>query len=131
MAAATPFTLQGFLRYPPDDGEADADMPFSLQGTYKDEVKLTLNLSASGTKVLDFGTLTLLGAKAILIEVAPVSGGDTAAPVMIRVNGGIEDIEISQGGFLAFGSPNPAVGLLGLEIVHTQNACVKVRVLGS
>lgn len=130
MATATPFTLQGFLRYPPDDGAADADRDFSVQSSYLSKSEADLNLVGAGSHTVSFGTLTALGAKGILIEVAAAAPGATAAPINVRFNGGVEDVEISQGGFFAFGSPNPLAGILGLEIIHTQNACVKVRVLG-
>jgi len=130
MAASTPFTQQGFLRYPPDDGEPEADRNYSVQGSYLDKVDLTLNLSGTGTHSVNFGSLTLLGAKAILIEVAAAAPGDTAAPINLLFNGGTDAHEVSQGGFYAMGSPNPLTGILSMDIVYTQNACVKVRILG-
>lgn len=130
MATQTPFTIQGFFRYPPDDGSPEADRDFSVQGSYKSKVEMDLDLLGSGTHTVSFGTLTALGAKGMLVEVAPADPGATAAPINIRVNGGTENIEVSQGGFWAYGSPNPVAGLLGIQILHTQNACVKIRVLG-
>ena len=130
MATATPFTLQGFFRYPPDDGSPEADRDFSVQSSYLSKSEVDLNLVGAGSYTANFGTLTALGAKGLLVEVAAAAPGATAAPINVRFNGGAEDVEISQGGFLAFGSPNPVAGILGLEIIHTQNACVKIRVLG-
>ncbi len=128
--ATTPFTLSGSLRYPPDDGEPDADRPFSLQDSFTHESNHTLNLVGAGTKVVDFGTLTALGAKCVAIEVLPAVAGAVVAPVNVIFNGGVDPIEISQGGFIVLGSPKPVAGVLGLSVVHTQNACVKIRLLG-
>lgn len=127
----TPFTLSGVLNYPPDDGEAAVDRPFSLAGTFKHEANFTLELTGSGTKVIDFGSLVATGAKALLIEVDPAAPSAVAAPINVRWNGGDEDLEISQGGGIAYWSPSPtAAGITALSVIHTQAARVKIRVLG-
>lgn len=130
MATTTPFTIQGYLRYPPDDGAADADRSYSYQGTFTHKIEQDLVLTGAGTHVVDFGTLLAGGAKAVLVEVAAAAAGDTPAPINLRFNSGTDDIEVSQGGFMAFGSPNPTAGLLAMSVIYTQNAQVKVRVLG-
>lgn len=132
MPSPTPFTLQGFLRFPPDDGAADADRSFSYQGTFTHKVEYDLILTGAGTVALDFGTLVADGAKAIQIEVAEADAGDTKAPVNFQHNGAgaPANIEVAQGGFLAYANPAPSAGILSLSVVHTQNAKVKVWILG-
>ena len=125
-AAPIPFTLAGELSYPPDDGQPAAPQPFSVQQTFEHEVKLKLELTGSDTKVVGFGSLAAPGAKAILIEVDK----ESLAPVNLRFNGGSDDLEVSPGGFHAQGNPAPSAGITALSIVHTQDATVRVRILG-
>lgn len=129
MASPIPFELTGQLSFPPDDGEPNADHPFSLSDYYNHSAVFKYELSGSGTKSVDFGSIDTTGAKAIEIEVAT----DATAPVMVQINsGGVPgQIELSAGGIFAFGSPNPtASGILSMDLVHTQSATVRVRVLG-
>lgn len=129
MATPIPFQLTGVLTYPPDDGEPNADHPFSLSSSYDHSAVFKYELTGSGTKTVDFGTISTNGAKAILIELAT----DATAPVMVQVNGGGAggQLELSAGGIFALASPNPtASGVLSLDLVHTAAATVRVRVLG-
>ena len=131
MPTDTPFTSAVSLTYPPDDGAAAVARSNSVTGTYQNKVDLDLVLSGSSTHTVCFGTLATTGAKAVQIEVAPVEAGGSAAPINVIINGGSDPWEISQGGHLSLGSPAPtAAGILSMDIVHTQDACVKVRLLG-
>lgn len=120
----TPYTYQGTLVYPPDDGQPDAIRDFSVAGQFGSKCEKDLELVGAGTETVSFGTV--VAAKAILIEVA----ADALAPVNINFNGGSDDIEIAKGGFLAFSSPVPVAGITTFDIVHTMDAKVKVRILG-
>lgn len=130
MAAATPFTSEVSLTFPPDDGKAAVARSNSVSGTYQHEAGGTYFLEGAGSQAVDFGSLALLGAKAVHIEVAPVAAGGTAAPINVTINGGVEPWEIAQGGHIEYCNPLPAVGILSMAIAYTQDVCVKVRLLG-
>ena len=133
MAATIPFTSTATLTYPPDDGVAAAARSNSVSGTYQHEAGGKFVLTGAGTQVVDFGSIVAVGAKAIFIEVEPVAAGGVAAPVNIQFNGvgATGNIEIAQGGHIDMANPIPsAAGILSLSIVHTQDACVTVRILG-
>jgi hypothetical protein len=133
MATDVPFTSAASLTYPPDDGAAAVARSNSVSGTYQHEAGGTFVLTGSGTQTVDFGSIAAVGAKAIHVEVDPVAAGGVAAPVNIQFNGaGVPgNIEIAQGGHIEIANPIPtAGGILAMDIVHTQDACVKVRILG-
>ena len=133
MAAQTPFTSAVSLTYPPDDGAADVSRSNSVSGTYQHEAGGRFVLTGAGTQTVDFGSISTVGAKVIHIEVEPVAAGGTAAPVNIQFNGAGApgNIEISQGGHIEIANPVPSAGgILSMDIVHTQDACVTVRILG-
>ena len=133
---AVPFTFSGALARPPIPSAAQTNIPipvaaYSSQFTTKSEDVLVL--TGAGTQAVDMASLSAAGAKFMSVELGTTnaSGQPTAAPVNVRVNGGTDDIELSAGGFLIFGSPNPtASGILSLSLVYTQDAIVTVRVYG-
>lgn len=133
MAAATPFTSDASLTYPPDDGKAAVARSNSVSNTFQHEAGGRFVLTGTGTQTVDFGSIASVGAKAIHVEVEPVAAGGVAAPVNFQLNGaGVPgNIEIAQGGHIEFASPIPtAGGILSMDIVYTQDACVTVRILG-
>jgi hypothetical protein len=126
---STPFTASGVLTYPPDTGEAAADRPASVQGQFDEKSCHELNLTGAGTHNVGFGTIDTDGAKAVMVEVDTTA----SAPVMVQVNGGGAggQWELSAGGYILMASPNPTTnGVLSMELVHTQDAKVWVRILG-
>lgn len=129
MASPIPFQFTGQLTYPPDDGEPNADNPFSVSSSFNSEVKFKYELTGAGSKDVCFGSIDTVGAKAILIELDAAA----TAPVMVQINGGSVSgqVEISPGGFWAFASPVPTVnGVLSMTLVYTAAAAVRVRILG-
>jgi len=126
---ATPLTLSGELQVPPDQGQPNAPIPFSVSTSFDSKVDDELNLSGAGSKVIDFGTIASPGAKIVLIEVDPSA---TASPIQIRVNGGgaSGQTELSPGGFWAYASPTPLAGITALEIIFITNVKVRVRAFG-
>jgi hypothetical protein len=124
-----PVTLAVTLSVPPDEGLAPADIPFNLTANVTQRSEQVLVLTGSGTKTVDFGTIGT-GLKVAVIEVVTGTG---AAPVMCRWNGGgsVGAVEISPGGCMAVGSPNPTSdGLTALELVYTANSTVKLWLYG-
>lgn len=120
----TPYSFQGTLVYPPDEGQPAATRAFTQSGNYASKIEADYVLTGSGVQVVDFGSVA--DAKAILVEVA----SDAAAPINLRFNGGTDDHEVAAGGFYAASNPVPATGVSALSIVYTADAKVTVRILG-
>ncbi len=126
---STPFVAQSILTYPPDDGEAAVDRSNTVNSSYDELAVAKLLLTGASTHSVDFGTIATEGAKAIQIE---ADSANTAA-VMVQLNGGGAggQWEISAGGHIGFSSPAPtALGVLSMDIVHTVDSTVWVRILG-
>lgn len=134
--AATPFTFSGTLLRPPVQGQANTTIPVPLtafSSSFQPKSEDEYDLVGAGTKSVDMAGITAAGAKFVSIELSTLNPSDlpAAAAVMVNVNGGTDDIELSPGGFIIFGSPNPtALGIISLDLVHTQDAKVIVRVYG-
>lgn len=127
MSVAVPFLISGSVDYPPDDGMAIAQRPFSVAGTFYSKKEAVYDLSGSGSQAVDFGTVA--AAKALVVEVDADSTG-TLQPVVLVFNGGSDQIELSMGGMLVYSNPNPSSGVTSLTITHTTAARVHVRILG-
>lgn len=84
-------------------------------------------LTGSGTAVVGFGSVGSPGVIGMLIEYALVTG---APPVTLTFNGDSVPMELSSGGFVAYGSPNPVAGITSLSISYTAAATLRVRLLG-
>lgn len=125
--STTPFTLSGSFDYPPDDGQPIAARDYSVSNSFESKKEGDYVLSGAGTQVVDFGTVAK--AKAFLIEVDPDTS-PSAAPINVTINGGTDQWEISPGGFIAYASPVPSVGITSMSIAHTVSAKVRVRLLG-
>jgi hypothetical protein len=121
---STPFSMSGVFTYPPDDGQPVATRDFSQSGQFNSKSEEDLVLVGAGTISVGFGTVAM--AKAVLIEVAATA----SAPIEVKLNGGTDVLEISPGGFWAYSSPAPSVGITALDIDYTADAKVKVRILG-
>lgn len=133
MAASNnPFTINGSLSFPPDEGQQQVAVPFGLAGNYKAITDMRLTLSGSGTQVVPFASVGSPGAKVVLVEYElPVgAAAQTAQPIQLHLNGGSEDIELSPGGFLIMGNPAPAVGITSLSLDYSSEATVRVRLMG-
>lgn len=127
MASSVPFSVDGALHYPPDAGEPIADRPFSVSGNFNQKVEYKLKLTGSGTHVVNMGTITAPGAKAVVIEVENEVG---ASPIIVKYNGASAGKEISPGGFDAYCNPAPAAGVTAISIEHASAVAVSVWVLG-
>lgn len=125
---ATPFTLSGELLLPVDPGQPNSIVAFSLADQFNHKVDYEFSYTGSATESVSLGTLAS-GAKAIVLE---FDFDPAADPINIRFNGGGSSgqMEISSGGFYVFGSPAPSSGITTLDIVHTTDVKVRLRVLG-
>jgi len=126
---ATQFTISGALSLPPDAGQPLASIPFNGAGSFSSKVDLELNLTGSGSKDVDLGSVEAPGAKCVLIE---VDSNALSEPINVRFNGGSDtgQLEIAPGGFLAYSNPVPTGGITAITIVYTTDNRVRLRVLG-
>lgn len=126
---STPFTALSSLTYPPDDGEDARTRSNTVSSSYTEKAEFKLVLTGSGTHSVDFGSIDTNGAKAIQVE---ADAANTAA-VMVQLNGGGAggQLEVSAGGHFDLASPSPTTnGVLSMDIVHTVDSTVWVRILG-
>lgn len=131
MAATASSTISGSLALPPDTGQPQCTIPFSVTQNFVGREASVLNLTGSGTKSVDFGTIASPGVKGMLIEVDPDSSG-SLAPINVQINGAGApgSVEIAPGGFWAYANPNPVSGIVSLDIAYTTAACVRIWLLG-
>ncbi len=128
--AQSPYAFSGTLSFPPDSGLPNVDITFSASGNFKSRPADILELTGTGSKSVNFGTVPIAGAKAILIEVDADSTG-LKTPVLVKVNSSVTGkIEIAPGGFVAICNPVPVAGISALDIEHTSDNTVRIWILG-
>lgn len=125
---STPFSLEGNLNLPGSPGLSAQPLPFGISNQYDSKAEFEFNFPAgAGSQSVNFGTMPVAGAKAVLVQYET----SVAAPVInVTVNGGTQPIELSQGGFLAFGSPVPSAGITAMTLAYTGAGRVRVWLLG-
>lgn len=125
---STPFTVSGTLQLPPAPGLAVAPLPLAVSGVFDSEADFTLNLSGSGTQVVDLGTIAGAGVKGLLITVDPNSTGQN---ITVKINGSSTGgIEISPAGGMLYANPVPSAGITGLQIVYATACTVRIWAIG-
>lgn len=130
MAVQVPFTFNGTLAFPVDDGQPNSSVLLALNSLYQHQSSSKYELAGAGTRAVDFSTIATTGAKCIVVEVLP-DPSPAALPINLTFNGGTDTLQLSAGGFLVYVNPNPAVGgVLSMEIAHTSAATVRVHVFG-
>ena len=87
-----------------------------------------LELSGTGTHVVGFGTIGVPGAKAVFLEYLN-NASSGLQPIIVKVNGGTDQNEISPGGCFIQCNPNAVGGITALSIGFTSNASVRVTLL--
>lgn len=103
-------------------------IPFALASQYTSRVEYELDLPvAAGTIPLDFGTLPVAGAKAIMVLYDTQA---SAAPVNIAFNSSLTPLELSQGGFMIIASPTPVAGVVSMAVAHTTTGHLRIWILG-
>jgi hypothetical protein len=122
---ATPFTIEAKLSLPPDDGAVPADIDTLVGGTYTSKVDVELAFTGSDPQNVPFGTLSSAGAKVVYLEYK-----QGTAPINVRFNDGIVDMELAVGGCIAYVNPTPSSGITSLAIIHTAAGTARVVLLG-
>jgi hypothetical protein len=125
---STPFAFSGTLQLPSDPTLPQDPIPFGLAAQFSSENKQVLNLTGSGSKSIPFGTVGSAGLNGLLIK---VDANTAAAPILVTINGSSAPVEISPGGFMALGSPNPAAGITSITIAFTSVNVVRIWGLGN
>ncbi len=123
----TPLTIDGALNLPGAPGLPVDALPFGLSASYNSKAEYEFNLVGAGSQTVNFGTIPVVGAKALLV-VYEVKA--SAPPVLVTLNGGVTPIEIAQGGFFVLGSPVPVAGLTSMTIAYTGAGRIRVWLLG-
>jgi hypothetical protein len=125
-----PLVIEATLKTPPVEGQSDCPFPLTFASQYEHLVKNRFTFTGAGSKSVDFGSLSAVGAKAILITVDK----DTSpafAPVTVTINSGTDTWEIDQGGFLMYGSTDPtAAGITAMDITYTSAVKMYVWIFG-
>jgi hypothetical protein len=122
MPTSIPFTVSAGLTFSPDGVATESPHALSATGSFDQKDDDQVSLSGSGSVVL-----TLKGqAKALQIS---VDASATASPILVNVNGGSDDIEISPGGFMEVYNPVPSAGITAITITHTTANVVRVVAL--
>ncbi len=126
--ATQPVAFAGALQLAADQSLPPDAIPFnaSLQATSVQSSVLTL--SGSGTEVVPFGTVASPGAKGLLIRYDANQSG--ASPVLVTINGGGTELEISPGGMLVWFNPTPSAGAISCSIEYLTSCQLRVWVLG-
>jgi hypothetical protein len=125
MADDIPYVLELSLKLPPDETGEPAPVTLNFAGKADSVVRYRLELTGSGTKTLDFGTIPVAGAQLVLVKV--FQGTD---PVLVYVNGSATPEEIAVGGGKFILSPTPVNGVTSMVLEHTADSSVSVWVLG-
>jgi hypothetical protein len=126
MAGSLAFSFAGILSVPPDEDAPPTQVNFGMSGSFQSENTARLALTGSGSVTVSFGTAGSPGVKGFLIEVLDDSA---AAPVLLKFDGSSDGMELSPGGFIAYGSPVPVAGVTALVITHTTDVTVRIRVM--
>jgi hypothetical protein len=130
VAVQVPFTFNGTLSFPVDDGQPNSSVVVALSSLYQHQSSAKYELTGSGSKSVDFSTIATTGARCIVVEVLP-DPSPAALPINVTFNAGTDTLQLSAGGFLVYANPNPAVGgVLSLTLAHTSAATVRVHVFG-
>ena len=126
---SAPLVISATVTTPPVEGAADSPFPLAFTGSYDHLIKYRYTLTGTGTKAVDFGSLAT-GAKVVIVSVDSDSS-PSAQPVNLVFNGGSDQVEVSQGGFLLFGSPVPtASGITDLSITYASSVKMYVWIFG-
>ncbi len=123
----TPYSIAASLNLPGDTTLPAQPIPAIISGFFTSEASAVLNLTGSGTKSVDMGTVGSPGAKVLLVKVDP---GVSVSPVQITLDEADTPFELSAGGFFLYANPTPAVGITSLDVAHTTACVVRVWVLG-
>lgn len=126
--ATEPFTLEASLVLSPDEGQPNATFDFSFGGTFEHQAIHKIELAGTGTHNVGFGTIAAPGARAVFLEYLN-NAASGLLPVILNLNGGSDDIEITPGGCFVYCNPTATAGITSMSIAHTSSATIRIRLL--
>jgi hypothetical protein len=128
MSTAQPVAFAGTFQVAADQSLPQDGIPFNFSGTYLALVADLMNVPGAGAIAVPFGSVGAPGAKGLLIrydaQAAP------AAAVLLRLNGGVTDIELTPGSLFIYFNAAPAAGLTAALLTFTAACQIRVWVLG-
>lgn len=123
-----PVAFAGSFQLSPDQSLPQDGLPFNFSGTYVALVADLVNQSGAGSVAVPFGSINAPGAKGLLIRYD--AQPSPAASVMLRLNGGVTDIELTPGSFFVYFNAAPAAGITAALLTFTAACQIRVWVLG-
>lgn len=128
MSTPQPVAFAGAFQLAPDQSLPQDAIPFNYSGTYLALVAELMNQGGAGSVAIPFGSIGAPGCKGLLIryDAQPAP----AAAVMLRLNGGAEDIELTPGSLFMYFNASPANGIISAQLIFTQPCQMRVWVLG-
>ncbi len=128
MPTPQPVAFNGAFQLAPDQSLPQDPIPFNYSGTFLALVAELVNQAASGSLSIPFGSIGGAGCKGLLIryDAQPAP----AAAVMLRLNGGATDIELTPGSLFMYFNAAPAAGITQAQLIFTQPCQMRVWVLG-
>ena len=127
-ATPRPDAFTGSFLLAADQSLPQNPIPFNYSGTYVALIGDLINQAAGGTVSIPFGSIGAPGCKGLLIRYD--AQPSPAAAVMLRLNGGVTDIELTPGSLLVYLNATPAAGITSAQLIFTQPCQVQVWVLG-
>ena len=123
-----PVAFAGAFQLAADQSLPQDPIPFNYSGTYLALEAHLMSQGGAATVAIPFGTIGAPGCKGLLVryDAQPAP----AAPVMLRLNGGVTDIELTPGSLFAYFNASPANGITQAQLVFTQACQMRVWVLG-
>lgn len=126
--AAEPFSIQASVTLPPDDGQPNSILDFSFTGQFTSKMVQRLELAGSGVHSVGFGSIGAPGVKAVFLEYLN-NAATGLLPVILKVNGGTDQIEVTPGGCWIYCNPNAVGGITALSITRTAGCTIRVTLL--
>lgn len=123
-----PVAFVGAFQLAADQSLPQDPIPFNYSGTFLALVADLVNQGGAATVGIPFGSVVAPGAKGLLIRYD--AQPSPAAAVMLRLNGGVTDIELTPGSLFVYFNAAPAAGITQAQLVFTQACQIRVWVLG-
>lgn len=123
-----PVAFAGSFQLAADQSLPQDGIPFNYSGAFLALEGSLVNQGSSGSVSVPFGSITAPGAKGLLVRYD--SQAAPAAAVMLRLNGGVTDIELTPGSLFVYFNAAPNAGITAAQLIFTAACQIRVWVLG-